>query len=307
MATSSRVASNTPRAATHYQPISRVIDTHCHVWRIDLLRRAWRAPDKIYRTLRVRDLVSSARNVPLRGIILVESGTSEEDNAWLVRAASRNEEILAFIAYADPLDGRLQDRLDNWRKAPKFRGVRLRLEGNYDSRFPTSTRFRDVLKLLRDTDLVAEFLIQPHHMRSLARALDKIQGVKAVIDHLGKPSLQHVGDSRQFALWQDGIKALAGSPSTYCKVSLSLPADELDRDPSSAQRLKNVDVVRTFLRFALTQFGHSRCCWGSDWPLSSLVGSYESVVETTHRALQPLDRKGETAVFYATAATLYSV
>ena len=36
--------------------VGPVIDTHVHVWRIESLRRQWRAPDKIYRTLIPRNV-----------------------------------------------------------------------------------------------------------------------------------------------------------------------------------------------------------------------------------------------------------
>jgi len=284
-----------------------VIDTHCHVWRIESLRRAWRAPDKIYRTLRVSDVLSSAKGVPLAGLVLIEAGMTDDDNRWLAAVASRNPEVLGFVTYADPLDPRLEKRLDGWRKATKFRGVRFRLEGIHAASFPTTQRFRDALALVRERNLVVELLIKPHHMRSLARALDKVQGVKAVIDHLAKPSMNGGSGSTQHITWEQGMRALAESPSTICKVSLSAPADELVKQPSITKRFNDVRVIGTYMRHALKQFGASRCCWGSDWPLSSLVASYESVLLTARTALQPLDPRDEAAVFHDTATKVYSL
>lgn len=290
-----------PRAA-----LAPVIDTHCHVWRIDLLRRAWRAPDKIYRTLRVSDLLSAASTVPLAGVVLIEAGTTDADNKWLAAVASRNEEVLGFVMYADPLGDRLEQRLDRWRDAVKFRGVRFRLEGIHDAGFPASRRFGDALRMLRERKLVAELLIEPRHMRSVARALARVQGVKAVIEHLAKPSLIAVGDTTQRSLWEEGIRGLAELPSTFCKLSLSARADEMAKQPAIVERFKDVRLVGGYMRFALRQFGASRCCWGSDWPLSSLTADYEMVLSTARAALQPLPARDEAAVFHRTAAALYS-
>src|SRR5207237_7751003 len=128
-----------------------VIDSHCHVWRVDLLRAAWRgAPGKIDKTLRVRDLLSAAKKVPLAGVVLIEAGTSDEDNRWLSNVASRNARVLGFVTHADPLDRDLEERLDRWRAASKFRGVRFRLEGIHDADFPTTQRFMNALQLIRD-------------------------------------------------------------------------------------------------------------------------------------------------------------
>jgi L-fuconolactonase len=283
-----------------------VIDSHCHVWRIESLRRQWRAPDKIYRTLRVSDALSSASKVPLTGLILIEAGTTHDDNRWLAAVASRNPEVLGFVTYADALDRRLGQRLDGWLRAAKFRGVRFRLEGIHDAAFPATKRFTDALKLVRERNLVAELLIDPRHMRSVARALDKVHNVKAVIDHLAKPSMNGVSGSRQRSRWEEGMRALAEVPSTICKVSLSLPVDELAKQPSTGTGFTDFPLFASYMRYALAQFGASRCCWGSDWPLSSLVASYESVLSTARAALHPLDANDEAAVFHSTAAKVYS-
>lgn len=283
-----------------------MIDTHCHVWRFDLLRRAWRAPDRIYRTLRVKDFLSAASAVPLAGVVLIEAGTTDADNRWLAAVASRNKEVLGFVTYADPLGDRLEQRLDRWRDADKFRGVRFRLEGVHEAGFPASRRFGDALRLLRERKLIAELLIEPRHMQSLARALAKVHGVKAVIDHLAKPSLLAVGDTAYQSRWEQGMRALAELPSTYCKLSLSAPADEMARAPAIVEQFRDAALVGRYMRFALEQFGARRCCWGSDWPLSSLTASYETVLFTARAALQPLHMRDEAAVFHATAAALYS-
>lgn len=285
--------------------LGSVIDTHCHVWRIESLRRVWRPPAKIDRTFRVSDLLSAAREVPLAGVILVEGGTTDEDNRWLAAVAARNPKVLGFIAYADPLDPRLETRLDRWRDATKFRGVRFRLEGIHGAGFPATQRFADALRLLRERKLVGELVIEPRHMRSLARTLAKIYEVKVVIDHLAKPSFGAVPGSKQRHQWEEGMRALADSPSTFCKVSIALRADELTKQ-SAIERLGDVRQVRSHMRYALGQFGASRCFWGSDWPLSSMVAGYGTVLSTARSSLEPLNPRDAAAVFHHTAAKVYS-
>jgi L-fucono-1,5-lactonase len=239
-------------------------------------------------------------------VVLVESGMTDDDNRWLASVASRNRAVIGFVTYADPLDHRLAKRLDGWRNAAKFRGVRFRLEGIHDAAFPATQRFTDALKVVRERNLIAELLIEPRHMRSLARALARVPGVKAVIDHLAKPSIRAQSGSKQRSLWEDGMRALSEGKSTVCKLSLSPPADELARQTSTGNGFNDVRLIGSYMRFALEQFGASRCCWGSDWPLSSLVSSYETVLSTARAALKPLDSDDDAAVFHGTAARVYS-
>jgi L-fuconolactonase len=250
-------------------------------------------------------LLSAASKVPLAGVILIEGGTTDEDNRWLVAVAARNREVLGYITYADPLDPNLEKQLDRWRHAAKFRGVRFRLEGIHSAGFPATHQFADALRLLRERDLVAELLIEPRHMLSVAHALSKIHDVKAVIDHLAKPSFGDASGDKQRSRWEEGMRALAEAPSTFCKVSLALPAEDLTKQ-SATERLSDMRQVRGFMRYALNQFGASRCLWGSDWPLSSLVAGYETVLSTARAALEPLYARDEAAVFHGTAAKVYS-
>jgi L-fucono-1,5-lactonase len=143
-------------------------------------------------------------------------------------------------------------------------------------------------------------------MRSLSRALAKVPGVLAVIDHLAKPSLKAGSGIKQRSLWEDGMRALSEGQSTHCKLSLSPPADDLAKLPAIGGGFNDVRLVGSYMRFALEQFGASRCCWGSDWPISSLFGGYESVMSTVRAALQPLNARDEAAVFHDTAARVYS-
>jgi L-fuconolactonase len=107
-------------------------------------------------------------------------------------------------------------------------------------------------------------------------------------------------------LWEEGMRALAESPSTFCKLSLSLRASELAKQVSNVTRLSDVGLVGSYTRYAVTQFGASRCCWGSDWPLSSLFAPYETVLQVARAGLQRLNAADEAAVFHGTAAQVYS-
>src|SRR5687767_6639873 len=94
------------------RPKLELVDTHCHLWQFELLRRAWRPPDIIYRTFTPADLMLAAQPVGVKQFVLIEAGTSADDNDTLLAFASASDAIGAVIAHADFASPMLDDELD---------------------------------------------------------------------------------------------------------------------------------------------------------------------------------------------------
>ena len=62
-----------------------IVDTHVHFWQFELLRRVWQPPPVILRTFAPEDLIDDAAAVGVNRCVLVEAGTTDEDNHALGR------------------------------------------------------------------------------------------------------------------------------------------------------------------------------------------------------------------------------
>ena len=290
-----------PRAKDRWT--GALIDTHAHIWRIDRAHQSWRPPPAIDRSFGVSDIVAAGQARGLAGIVLVESGVTDEDNAWLAREAAAHASVLAFIAFADPLATDLARSLDWIKSLPKARGVRFRLEGR-DPAVVLDPRFGRALLAASERGLLVELLVQPVHLPQVALALEGT-GVAAVIDHMAKPPLLGWPSAKERAAWEAGMAQIAALPMTTCKLSISPRATEMDSwADSSAVRVGRVHL-REMTTFLVDRFGPARCVWGSDWPIASLTGSYDEVLNRSQDALPDLPIAEARQIFGETAQRVY--
>ncbi len=93
--------------------------------------------------------------------------------------------------------------------------------------------------------------------------------------------------------WRDALAALADQPNVSAKVSGLFPAGRAayERDPRAQ------DAVRE----ALDALGPDRMMFGSDWPMSTRIGTYEDVIEWTHLLLGELTTDESAAIWARTA------
>ena len=112
-----------------------------------------------------------------------------------------------------------------------------------------------------------DLLVKPHQLENALRLVDRLPEMPIIVDHIAKPYIK-AGIREP---WASQIKELAQSPHIYCKVSgLITEADH--------QHWKETDFI-FYLEHILNVFGWDRICWGSDWPVCLLAGSYGQVIE----------------------------
>jgi L-fuconolactonase len=114
-----------------------------------------------------------------------------------------------------------------------------------------------------------------------------------VVDHLGKPPFGGAGWER----WRATLAAVAAHPNTTAKVSgLQVPG-----------RPFTADAVRPAWDAALELFGPERLMWGSDWPLTVLVGGYQHAWEVMSSLVAELSREEQGQLKSSTATSVYKL
>jgi len=114
-----------------------------------------------------------------------------------------------------------------------------------------------------------------------------------VLCHLGLATHEPTAE------WRAALATLTVRPNVYAKVSgiLSQPGSAVRRDAWAA------DAVAA----AVDALGPDRLMFGSDWPMSPLVGGYAEVVERTALALPELTAKESLGIWRRTAERVYRV
>jgi L-fuconolactonase len=143
--------------------------------------------------------------------------------------------------------------------------------------------------------LCNELLVLPHQLDAVLGVVDAIPESRFVLDHLGKPAI----GSCAFQPWARQLSALAQLVNVSAKISgLVTEANWSSWTESD---------LRPYLEHALLVFGPGRLIFGSDWPVCTLAGSYQRIVELAERLIGGLSYSEQAAVMGGTAAEAYAL
>lgn len=277
------------------------IDCHVHLWDSirdpDALRLM---PSALHGAFTLATLERELDASRTAGVVLIEAGSAPRDLARLRADAEASDQVLGFIAYADPRDPSLDAMLDALLGDPKFRGVRLRFEGLPAAAFDEA-RILATARSVMARDLVLELLVEVDHLPVVHRLAGRLPDLRGIIDHLAKPDFRHGADR---AGWSSAIQALARDTGFVMKLSISPRAADLhwlaDRGTGwTAQE------VGPYLSEALDAFGPDRVAWGSDWPVGALGRGYGSTAGVVADAIGPLEPDVASRIFAGTARRTY--
>lgn len=283
-----------------------IIDTHCHLWQLELARQRWIKPEMtpLYRTFEPADLAAACAEVGVVACVLIEAGRTEQENRVMGQMAGTSPLIAGFVPFIDLESSVLARSLDQWMEDPKFRGVRMGFEGHPDPDILKRPSIMDGLKQVAERELVFEFLVLMEHLPDILKICDQIPDLRGVIEHLGKPDIHGGSDWNS---WREAMIGLAANTGLDAKLSLS-PAAGL-----RAAMLANpdlgwpIDRIKPFVQHMLEQFGPGRLMWGSDWPVARLAGSYSDIYHCMCGAVGKIDQADQRRLFRKTAQRVYGL
>jgi L-fuconolactonase len=152
------------------------------------------------------------------------------------------------------------------------------------------------LSVMEEHKLVFDALVLSRHLSRLCSVVDRHPHLSFVIDHGAKPPIADGWASASLDAWRVAIAALAKRPNTLCKLSGLV---------TEAGHGWTVQQLQPVVDHLLQNFGCDRLLWGSDWPVVSLAGGYDSWIDASERLLCALSEDERAAVFGRNAARTY--
>jgi predicted TIM-barrel fold metal-dependent hydrolase len=280
---------------------TRVVDAHVHLW--DPARTDWypylsRPPQGMpagsgmYRRFDVDTYRAETSAWPVKKIVNVAAATgpnSIDETLELDARATERGGPDAIIGGLPPADSAKEaiGFIDRQMAASRFRGVRPM--GGLDVPVPDA----EVLRALRDRNLVFELMTHPHQLLTAAQELSSFGDLAVVVEHTGWP---RTDSDEERALWREGIDALAAlGANVTCKLSgLAMPLGSMQ-----------ADALRPWLEHAIDTFGAERCMFASNFPVDSAAGSFDDLYTTFDTVTGGLDEPSRDALFAGTAERVY--
>lgn len=260
-----------------YHPVPTV-DSHQHFWDVDRLHYPWmpKGDNVLKRNYLPENLAPLLKRTLVSKTVVVQAQMTSAEAPFLFELADNNDSIAGVVAWVDLMDPNVGATLDEMQKNPKFVGVRHQVHDEHDERW---LLFDDVIRGLKELarrDLAYDLLLRPPHLPHLLELADKVPGLRMVVDHIAKPLIA----DGVMEPWAEDIAEVAEIPGMYCKVS----GMATEANPATWQQ-----DIKTYVVHVVECFGFDRLMWGSDWPVSLLVDSYDNIKHGAIEAVGDID------------------
>jgi len=274
-----------------------IIDSHHHLWKYKLEDYGWMndSMEILKWDFLPEDLVPQLRETGISGTVVVQARQTLEETEWLLELAEKNPFILGVVGWVDLCSPSLADQLERYAGHPKLVGVRHVIHDEPDDDFMLRENFKGGIAQLLMYNLAYDLLLFPKHLRRATELVKAFPEQRFVLDHLGKPHIQ----SGELQPWEGDIRELAVQPNVWCKLSGMVT----EADPRS---WKPEDFI-PYMAVVLESFGTDRVMLGSDWPVCTLGGSYQEVMEIPLDFIARLSSTEKKNIQYQNAIDCYQL
>jgi L-fuconolactonase len=273
------------------------IDAHQHFWNYDPIRHEWidDSMKVIRKNFLPSDLSIEMTKNGIDGTIAVQVDETEEENFFLLKLAEENEFIKGVVGWLDLRSAASEEAMAQWKKYKKMKGFRCIMQGKPDELYLKNDLFIAQVKKLASYEFTYDLLVYLDQLPSLIRFVEKLPDNKMILDHLGKPAIKN----RELKNWKENIKILAQHPDIYCKLS-GLVTEANHNNWS-------YDDLMPYLEIASEAFGIDRICFGSDWPVCLVAGSYSEVVGVIEKFSSQLNEQEKEKIFGSNTMKFYNL
>jgi len=291
--------------------LARIVDAHHHLWKISAVdypwlrargeRRFFGDPTPIQRDYLPADFREDWTGLDVVASVHIQVGVAKgaevDETRWLAKQTSATGLPTAIVAAADLADAGI-DRLLDYQQAASagLRGIRQIVSRRDDEDRRTGSpallqdsRFLSGLKQLASRGLSFDLQLTPPYLLRATELLSQVPELRVALCHLGSPWDQSPDGLSE---WRRGLRAYAGLPHSYCKLSGFGMFDPAWTLPSLEPLIEGV----------LTAFPPERVMWGSNFPVDKLYRGYRETAEAVASFLTSEQRE---QIFWQTAQAHY--
>jgi predicted TIM-barrel fold metal-dependent hydrolase len=276
----------------------RIVDTHQHLWDLDLFRYSWLdSLPTLNRSFRMPDYLSAIQGLDVAKSVHLEADVDEPhmlaETLHLLKLADEVDNPLeAVVACGRPEKRDFQSYLDKIIGHPKLKGIRRVLHTQPDELSQSKTFIENVGRL-KDYDLSYDICVLDRQLPIAINLVRNCPEVTFILDHCGVPRVKE----KVIDPWRKHIAELAQFPNVNCKLS-GLVAYA---DPTSW----SAQDLRPYVDHALSCFGWDRVLFGSDWPVCTLSATYKQWVKALRSITQSAGESNQRKLFHDNAIRVY--
>ena len=276
----------------------QIVDTHQHLWDLDLFRYSWLASlPALNRSFRMSDYLAAAKGLDVVKSVHLEADVDEsymldETRHVLALGNQPDNPLEGIVACGRPESDDFKSYLDQIAGHPKLKGIRRVLHTQPDE-VGQGVTFINNVALLSGYGLSFDLCVLARQIPIAIRLVSKCPDVVFILDHCGVPQVKE----KNLDPWRSYITEIAKFSNVSCKISgLVAYADP--------QRW-TTDDLRPFVEHAIASFGWDRVLFGSDWPVCTLSASYQQWVAALKEITRDAGEVNQRKLFRDNALRVY--
>jgi predicted TIM-barrel fold metal-dependent hydrolase len=276
----------------------QIVDTHQHLWDLDLFRYSWLGSlPALNRSFRMSDYLAAAKGLDVVKSVHVEADVDEsymldETRHLLALGNQPDNPLEGVVACGRPENDDFKSYLDQIAGHPKLKGIRRVLHTQPDE-VGQGVTFINNVALLSGYGLSFDLCVLSRQIPIAIRLVSKCPDVVFILDHCGVPQVRE----KNLDPWRSYITEIAKFSNVSCKISgLVAYADP--------QRW-TTDDLRPFVEHAIASFGWDRVLFGSDWPVCTLSASYQQWVAALEEITRDAGEVNQRKLFRDNALRVY--
>ncbi|MBK94166.1 MAG: amidohydrolase [Planctomycetaceae bacterium] len=290
-----------------------IIDTHQHLWDLDLFQPPWLggAPEVLARSYVTSDYKKATRAVNLAKAVYMEVDVNpknqvKEAEHLIALSKDPRHPTVAAVVSGRPGEASFAPYINNYRNNKYIKGIRQVL--HVDSAPPglcLGDQYVKSVQLLGSMGKSFDLCMRPTELAHGATLADKAPETRLIVDHCGnadpKAWLKDSGEEpwHQVDQWKKDIELLASKDNVVCKISgivARAPKDDWD-----------ASMLAPIVNHCLDSFGPDRVIFGGDWPVCRLVASYKQWVDALKEIVADRPFEEQLKLFHDNAERLYDI
>lgn len=273
------------------------VDSHIHFLNYRQQDYPWINNDMeiLKSTFEPGDLKPLLESIQFDGAIAVQARQTLQETEWLLSLAKQNDFVKGVVGWVDLCSEEVENQLKEFVNDPKLKGVRHVIHDEPDDNFMLRDDFNRGLSLLKDYDLTYDILVFEKHLPQTIKLVEQHPDQRFVIDHIAKPNIK----GEKIDEWYQHMKILSAFDHVYCKISGMVTEADWTTE--------NNDPFFPYLNRLFELFPADRLMIGSDWPVCTVVRSYQSVMNIVIDFIKQLSTEDQEFVLGKTSVNFYKL
>jgi L-fuconolactonase len=273
------------------------IDTHQHFWKYSKEQYPWigEGMEVLAKDRLGADLKPLLEANGIDGTIAVQARQVVEETEALLAMADEYDFIRGVVGWVDLRSPDVETQLQRFKSSTKLVGVRHVVQDEPDEKFVLREDFMRGIGKLKAYDLVYDILIFPYQLPASIELVKSFPDQVFILDHIAKPYIK----DKKISPWDSDIKKLASFENVSCKISGMVTETDWHN--------WSIEDFKPYMEVILEAFGAERLTIGSDWPVCTLAGQYDSVIYIAADFIAQLSDNEQKAIWEKNPARIYGL